>query len=83
MHRRGEAVPVTPSVHSHTMISDMGTTFAAEQADASQWEATRDSVAQHFLGVSATEFVARYEAGTFADDTPGLMAVLALFPELD
>lgn len=76
--------PVTPFRHAHTMITDMSTTtVVAEQADADQWAATRDSVAQHFLGVSAAEFVARFQAGAFDLDTPGLMAVLALFPELD
>jgi hypothetical protein len=64
------------------MINPMAIT-ATEQADAAQWARTRDAVARHFLGISAAEFVLQYTEGRFQDDVPGLMAVLALFPELD
>lgn len=47
------------------------------------WEETRNSVAMHFLGKTSDEFVRLYNEGAYDEDVPGLMAVLALFPELD
>lgn len=60
-----------------------GCAAVTDQVDAVQWDETRDTVAQHFLGLTAADFVERYTSGAFAEDTPGLMAVLSLFPELD
>ncbi len=50
-----------------------------------QWIAEREAMTQLFLGVSAAEFVERFAAGGYddCDEPDGLMAVLALFPELD
>lgn len=72
----------TPLCHSVAMISLMSAAVT-DQVDAVQWDETRDTVAQHFLGLTAADFVERYTSGAFAEDTPGLMAVLSLFPELD
>jgi hypothetical protein len=48
-----------------------------------QWIAERNAIAQRFLGVTAEEFVKRYNEGEYGDEVDGLMAVLAFFPELD
>ena len=57
---------------------------AVELNDA-EWAEAREAMAQSFLGLSAEEFVARFNAGDFdGDDAPDLlMDVLAFFPELD
>lgn len=49
-----------------------------------QWERERDAITRRFLGISALEFVERYNAGEYDDVEPdGLMTVLGYFPELD
>lgn len=48
------------------------------------WAEARESMAQRFLGMSADDFVQRYNAGDFDTNEPVfLMDVLAFFPELD
>lgn len=53
--------------------------------DDQQWEATRESVAQAFIGVSAADFKRNFLAGVYdGDNEPDLlMEVLGYFPELD
>lgn len=50
-----------------------------------EWEAEREAAARTFLGIGAAEFADRFNAGEYdGDNEPDmLMAVLALFPELD
>ena len=71
-HRsRGDLVSMAPSVE-------------ANELNASEWGALQDEVAHRVLGMSADEFRARYESGDFDSEPPdGMMAVLAVFPDLD
>lgn len=64
------------------MINDMAETQVLQTTD-TEWATVCDETARFFLRISADEFVQQYEAGAFEGDVPGLMAVLALFPELD
>lgn len=55
-----------------------------EELTDDRWAEVRDEVTQQWLGVSAEEFVARFNAGDYDVDEPdALMSVLAFFPELD
>ncbi len=55
-----------------------------EELDDQQWEQVRDEVARRWLGLSAADFVERFNAGAYAEVEPEeLMSVLAFFPELD
>lgn len=48
-----------------------------------EWEENRNKVTQRFLGISAEEFIERWNAGEYPDPDPDLMDLLAWFPELD
>lgn len=51
-----------------------------ELDDEQSWQLF-DEAAQHYLGVSGSEFLARWEAGDFEDpDRPEVMSVIMLLP---
>lgn len=54
------------------------------ELDDAAWQAEREVATQRFLGISAAEFVERYENGFYDEIEPDtLMTVLGFFPELD
>lgn len=62
----------------------MTTTVEVVEVTDEAWATERDAITARFLGLTAAEFVERYEAGVYdSEDVDGLMAVLAFFPELD
>ena len=49
-----------------------------------EWDKVRNDTCLYFLSMSADNFIEAYNNGAFdEEDTPELMAVLSLFPELD
>jgi hypothetical protein len=64
----------------------MGRTVAREDRhireldDAQSWELF-DNAAQHYLGISGEEFLARWDSGYYEDpDQPEVMSVVMLLP---
>jgi hypothetical protein len=54
-----------------------------ELSDAA-WDSERDAITNRFFGIDAKQFMERFRTGDYeAEQTDGLVAVLAFFPELD
>lgn len=59
-------------------------TASVEQLTDNEWASLRETITRRYLGISADEFVERFNAGDFDDaSSEFLMTVLGYFPELD
>ena len=74
--------PVDTVVRGETDTT-MGPTAITPELSDEEWKARRNATTQRFFGIEADEFLRRFEAGEFADDSvDGLMQTLMIFPEL-